>query len=62
LHDTGVELMISNNVSVNAGQSLTLQGATPGTLKASGVLAVEGWRPAASQRRDHPADLKAPSA
>jgi len=41
LKNTGVELMIGNKVSVNAGQELELESSGPGTLKADGTLTVE---------------------
>jgi hypothetical protein len=41
LRNTGVDLMINNNVSVNAGQGLTLQAGATGLLKATGTLTVE---------------------
>jgi hypothetical protein len=41
LRDTGVELMISENVSVNAGKELALVTSAAGRLKASGALTVE---------------------
>ena len=41
LQNTGVDVMLNNVFSVNAGQSFTIQTTGPGTLKSGGVLTVE---------------------